>query len=128
MWKLPLGYTVYKIANNGNQVTAQKGTSTPSKVKMIIIDRVDPIYNQATQSYSVPEYRVRVLFGTVDAQGAPRPERLLADLNFRTPIGSSDDQAEWFGDVAAVIGAEDFLSTGIQQHNLPTCCTEEGDE
>lgn len=122
MWKLPLGYTVYRTANNGNQLTAIKSDSTSAKPKLIIIDRTDAAYNAATGSYSVPELRVRVLYGTVDTDGNPRPERLLSDCSFRTPVGSEGDHATWFADFQALVSDEDFLESGIVQHMFPTCC------
>jgi len=124
MWKLPTNYTVYRVANNGNQVTAIKSTSTAAKPKLIILDRSDAVYNSATGQYSVPELRVRVLYGTVDTDGNPRPERLLADCSFRTPIGSEGDHEEWFADFIDLVSESDFLDEGIKQHMFPTCCSE----
>lgn len=128
MWKLPSGYTVFQVSNNGNQVTARKDSSTAAKPKLILIDRSEAVYNPATQMYSIPEYRVRVLYGTVNSEGLPLPGRLLADLTFRTPIGSEGDHAEWFADALGVVDEVDFLADGIQAHFLPDCCNSEASE
>lgn len=122
MWKLPENYVIYGTSTDGRQLTAQKTTSSAAKPRLIIIDRREPEWNPKTGSYSVGELRVRVLIGTVDILGNPRPERLLSDVTFRTPVGSEADQEDWFADLQSIINDEDFLVSGIQQHLLPSCC------
>lgn len=126
MYKLPTGYTIFGFANNGNQMTAQKATSTPSQPRIIILDRNAPVWNPSTLSYSIPEYRLRVMVGTINSDGNPRPERLLADFRFRTPVGSEADHAEWLADVKSVVNDPDFLEFAVQKHMLPGHETQEG--
>jgi len=119
MYQLPTGYTIFGFANNGNQMTAQKATSTPSKPKVIILDRNEPVWNPSTQSYSIPEFRVRVMVGTVDSDGRPKAERLLADMRFRAPVGSESDHSDWFADILSLVNDEDFLEFAVQKHLFP---------
>jgi len=128
MYTLPSGFTVFRTSNNGDQLTAQKDSTTSAKPKLIILDRSAAVFNSGTQSYSVPEFRVRVMTGTVDSDGMPRQERLLADMRFRTPIGSETDAAEWKADILALLNESDFFEQGVNLHSFPTCCSETPEE
>lgn len=121
MSKLPSSYTVFGTANNGNQLTAIRSNSSTAKPRLLILDRSDAVYNAKTQTYSVPDLRLRLLVGTVDSDGNPKPERLLVDVNFRTPIGSETDHAEWFNDLKGILADPDFLAEVIQKHMFPCC-------
>lgn len=120
MFKLPNGYSIFGYSNNGNTMTAIKDGSTAAKPMLILIDRTPSVYNAARGTFSVPVYRVRVNYGTVDVDGNPKPERLLVDASFRTPVGTDGDHQAWFADLLDLISEEDFLSDGIEQHKLPT--------
>lgn len=124
MWKLPSGYTVFGTSSDGNQLTARKGSSSAAKPQFIIIDRKEAVYNVGSQRYSVPEFRVRVYVGTVNSEGVPQQERLIAEAVFRTPVGTDADQSDWFADFKAIVNDADFLSDGIQGHLFPNCCAE----
>lgn len=124
MFKLPSGYSIYGTSNNGNTLTAIKDGSTAAKPQLIILDRTQGAYNPSNGSFSVPNYRLRVMVGTVDVDGNPKPERLLVDANFRTPVGSEGDIATWFADFVSVIMGDDFLQDGVVLHKFPSCCTE----
>lgn len=127
MYKLPVGYTVFGFSNNGNQMTAQKASSTASKPVILVFDRSEPVWNPSTQSFSVPEFRVRAIVGTVDSDGVPKQERLLFDARFRTPIGSESDIGTWKADILSLLNDTDFFSDGVTKHMFPTCCTEEAE-
>lgn len=124
MYKLPSGYSIYGTSNNGNTITAIKADSTASKPKLIIIDRSESAYNAQTGSFSIPNLRVRVLVGTTDVDGNPKPERLLVDVNFRVPVGSEGDTADWFADFKSLINDAAFLDDAIIHRFFPSCCDE----
>lgn len=119
MWKLPVGYSVFGQSNDGKQLTAVSESSTAGKPRLIMVDRVGATYNQKTGRFSVPEYRLRVMVGTVDSDGLPKPERLLSDVTFRTPVGSDLDQADWYADVLACLSDASFFEAGVQDHFFP---------
>lgn len=119
MWTLPSGYKTFGQANNGQQLIAHKATSTAAKPVMLIVDRQEAVYNAQSKTFSNPGYRIRIIQGTVDVDGNPLQPRLLADCNFRTPVGSEDDHAELFADLMAVLGSDGFLTDGVQGHYLP---------
>lgn len=119
---VPTGYRIHGTSNNGSTLTLQKEGSTAAKPKLIILDRTEAKFNQASKAFSVPSTRMRVLCGVVDVDGNPKPERLLADVSFRTPIGSESDQAAWFADFKAFINDDDTLGLFIQQQSFPDCC------
>lgn len=123
MYKLPSGYAIYGTSNNGATLTAVKSDSTAAKPKILILDRKEGSYNQNTGRYSVPEFRVRVLVGTIDSvSGMPRAERLLTDCSFRTPVGSETDHTAWYADFKSMIDDADFLTDAIGKHLFPDCC------
>lgn len=121
MLQLPLGYTIYGYSNNGNTLTAVKAAeSTAAKPVIMVIDRSAPTYNQSTQKFSVPAYRVRVIRGVVDADGKPVVERLLVDANFRTPVGTDSEHGNLLTDFLAFVSQTDFAADGLGDHIFPT--------
>lgn len=118
--QLPDGYTIFGTSNNGSTLTAVREGSTAAKPLLLIIDRNGAVYNATTARYSVPSFRVRVIRGTVDPDGAPKPERLLVDCNFRTPVGSSDEVGAILGDLISMISQPDFEEEGVVNQFFPT--------
>lgn len=105
----PTNYAFYGSANNGNQITLRKGTSTVSKPKLIILDRKASTYDNGRKSFSVPEMRVRTLFGVVDADGNPINKRTLMDAAFRVPVEASwTDAEEAIDDFISVVSDPGF--------------------
>lgn len=123
MFELPTGYTLF--SQSGDSVTYRHSASTPAEPRLIIIDRKLATFDQKTSTWSVPSYRVRVIRGLVDGDGAPRAERLLMDATFRTPIGAEEAfTTQVFPDVLSLFEATGFAQSVIAQ-DLPMCCPSE---
>lgn len=122
---IPASYTRFGSSNDGNQVTYRRDNATAAKPRIIILDRAEPVFNSKTGTFSVPSLKLRVLVGTVDQDGQPKPERLLFEGNFRTPIGSEADIAEWKSDVQAIIADSSFWTDVVEKHAFPDCCADE---
>lgn len=118
--QLPSGYTIFGQSNNGQTLTAIRDGHTAGKPLLFIIDRTEAKYNAQLQKYSVPAYRVRVIRGTVNSDGAPQGERLLADLTIRVPVGSSDELGVLLGDLNAFIGQTDFGTDAVVKQLFPS--------
>lgn len=120
MLQLPAGYTIYGESNNGNTLTAVKtAENTAAKPVIMIIDRSEPTWNSSRETFSVPTYRVRVMRGTIDADGKPKPERLMVDANFRTPVGSDDEHGVLLTDFLAIVNHVDFQADGMGDRIFP---------
>lgn len=123
MFPIPTDYTIFR--QEGDSVTLRHSASTPAEPRLIIIDRHMATYDAKNGRWSVPSYRVRVIRGLVDGDGAPRSERLLVDATFRTPIGAESlFTSELLPDFITVVDSEGFGDAVISQ-TLPGCCPDE---
>lgn len=117
--QLPDGYSIFATSNNGQTLTAVRDGHSAGKPLLFIIDRTEAKYNANTQKYSVPVYRVRVIRGTVDQDGKPQGERLLADCSFRVPVGSADEVSDLIQDLNDFITQTQFQEEGVINHFFP---------
>lgn len=109
--------------NNGDQVVFYRSNSTVKEPRFALISRKRATYDTSAKTYSKPEYRVRLFVGDVDADGLPRPERIIADLTLGFPVWSDTaDITEVIGDLAAMISSPEFQPM-VESLQLPNCCS-----
>lgn len=119
---VPDTYEYDSMQSDGNQVTFYRSNSTVGEPRFLLISRKRPVYDQRSQTYSVPEYTIRVYKGDVDSDGIPRRSKLLGELSFRLPVWSdSSDTDELFTDIAAIVASSEFKPSVVNL-TLPTCC------
>lgn len=121
---LPAGSILQGTSNEGNSVTWQLPGHTVQKPRLAIFKRVIPAYNQQTHRWSDAKYNYKVVYGVVDADGAPvRPNIQMGTEGVTIPLAGVDLAAttasawEMFQTLTASMTALD-----IQSQQLPTCC------
>lgn len=121
---LPDGYAIYGYSNNGDTVTAYKSDSTSAAPHFLVIDRKRGEFSTSSKTWSIPSYRIRVIRGNVDGEGMPVPERTLAEITFRAPVGRDAEVAPLLVDVLAIMN-DPGLEDSIHGLLFPTCCDDE---
>lgn len=119
--KLPTGYSLYGVSNDGNTVTAQRDGSTPDAPVFLKITRKAAVYQQGQKRFSVPTMEFRFTRGLKEGDPSlPIPEQELALLTVREPIGhtGTDNVVK---DVIALVNQTSFYE-GVIAQVLPTCC------
>lgn len=129
-FNLPAGSVLQGTSNEGNSVTVQLPGHTVQAPRLAIFKRVIPAYNQQTQRWSDAKYNFKVVYGVLDADGAPvRPNIQIGTEGIVLPLSGVDlaglEQEAWgvFQTLASGITAEDILS-----QRLPNCCPPEESE
>lgn len=123
-FNLPAGSTLQGTSNEGNSVTWQLPGHTVQAPRLAIFKRVIPSYNQQTQKWSDSKYNYKVVYGVLDADGAPvRPNIQIGTEGIVLPLSGVDLSAT----VAAAWGVFQTLTAGIvaaeiQSQQLPLCC------
>lgn len=107
---LPANYSVYGVANNGDQLKLVRSDSTSAAPRFITIDRSPATYDAQKGRYSVSQYRIRIVRGTVDSEGLPKPERVMCDCTFRIPAGEDTQMDTIVSDLNGIIDAAGFLA------------------
>lgn len=123
-FNLPAGSVLQGTSNEGNSVTWQLPGHTVQKPRLAIFKRVVPAYNQQTQKWSDAKYNFKVVYGVLDADGAPvRPNIQIGTEGIVMPLYGEDlagtEQEAWgmFNTLASGITAEEIIS-----QQLPLCC------
>jgi hypothetical protein len=121
---LPVGSVLQGTSNEGNSVTWQLPGHTVQKPRLAIFKRVIPAYNQQTQKWSDARYSYKVVYGILDADGAPvRPNISIGTEGITLPLSGVDltttTETAWtlFQTLTAGITASEVISQA-----LPTCC------
>ena len=119
---VPDTYEFDSAQSDGNQVTFYRSNSTVQEPRFLLIDRKRPVYDDRNQTWSVPEYRIRVYKGQTDSEGIPRKSKLICELSFRFPVYAVEaDVDEALTDVAALVGGTGF-NDSVKALDLPNCC------
>lgn len=115
---IPTGFTLYGSSNNGDTATYYNDASTASEPYFLQIDRKRAMFDQRTERWSVPQYRLRLFRGLVDTNGTPRPERCAVDLTIRTPVGGEAQLDASLAVLNTVLADLNFV-TSVKELKMP---------
>lgn len=117
MHQLPVGWSEYGRDGN-NSVTFLRPGHTVQAPRLAIFNRKPPVANG--NGFSVPTYRVRLIDGHVDADGAALRERSILDLTIRQPVDAA--AAPITASVAALatmLSDVEFVDDAITDYMFP---------
>lgn len=86
MHTLPVGWSEFG-RDGSDSVTFLRPGHTVAEPCLAIFNRKTPVANGS--GFSVPSYRIRLIDGHVDGEGAPIKERTILDLTIRHPVNAS---------------------------------------
>lgn len=105
---LPVGWSEYG-RNGPNSVTFLRPGHTVQEPRLAIVDRKPAVANG--NGFSVPSYRVRLIDGHLDADGAPLKERSIVDLTIRQPVNATTAPiTASIAALATMVGGAEFVN------------------
>lgn len=116
---LPANYSVYGTSANGDQLILQRSDASSLEPRYMTIDRKQASYNQKSQTFSIPTYRIRISRGLKNVDNVPIPEKMVADLTIRMPVGYDSQVDTLVGDLNGLIDNANFLAW-IKALNFPS--------
>lgn len=118
---VPSTWKFHSSQSNGNSVTFTRPGHTVQQPRLAIISRVVPVYDTKRQDWSVPQYRVRILDGIMDADGNPDPTKTLADVTFRCSLDNNGaaQGSSVVADLLVVINQADAAATFFESQDFP---------
>lgn len=91
MSQLPTGWLEYG-RNGSDSVTFVRPGHTVEAPRLAIFDRKQPVANG--NGFSIPQYRIRLIDGHLDADGLPLKERSIVEVVIRHPLSATDTSVE----------------------------------
>lgn len=125
-FSLPAKFKFFSANGNGNSVTYIANDNTTAEPRLVILNRVLPVWQRIAQAmgWSIPSYRVRVQYGVLDADGNPIATRVMADLTLRWPHGHGSKGSDVVTDLASIITATGFAEAVFGQQLFPVPASE----
>lgn len=119
---VPSTWKFFSSQGNGNSMTFTLPGHTAKEPKYVIISRIPPVYDTRRKTWSVPEYRIRVYFGVLDADGAPDPTKTAIDATCRSTVASNGAAAapSTVAAFLAIVDQADFVSAAYGSQEFPT--------
>lgn len=116
MHQLATGWKIF--SQTADSVTVARPGHTVSEPRLAIFDRKVPV--SGPNGFSVPTYRVRLIDGHVDVDGAPIKEKSLVEVVVRNPL-SADATAVTasIAAVAAMLANPEFVNDAVVDQMMP---------
>lgn len=120
-FNVPSTWKRQSLSNDGNTLTFTRPGHTVQKPKLAVVSRVIPAYDQKRATWSVPQYRVRVFDGVLNADGQPDPTRTLYDLTVRASINSDGSAvvSDVHTDFLLIVDQEEFAANSVGAQEFP---------
>lgn len=116
MHTLPIGW--YIFSQTADSVTVARPGHTVSEPRLAIFDRKVPV--QGPNGFSVPTYRVRLIDGHVDAEGAPIKEKSLVEVTIRNPLSvNGTSVTASIAAVATMLADAEFVNDAVVDQMMP---------
>lgn len=115
MLKVPANYTFQGLPTADSAKYVRDDSTQNLKIDLTV-SRKSATFNQSTQRFSVPEYRMVFRKDVATGDGVPTGQRITLDTVIRYPVGTSEDEiANFVASQKALFEDESFLTSVSQQ-------------